>query len=107
MRDCAAGHRHSNRWLGRWRGLTRQIAAAAMVWLALLLGAGAASALEGIPVPPDTDAIDLTNLIERATRSNDRIQVSTAPGVDGLVRRIEVRAQESGSSSSCHFCPDQ
>lgn len=59
-----------------------------------------ASALEGIPVPLDTAAIDLTGLVERIDQASDRIQISTAPGADGLVRRIEVRAQEPGSSSA-------
>src|SRR5690606_5875219 len=30
---------------------------------------------------------------------DDRIQVPTAPGPDGIVRRIEVRAQETGGAS--------
>ncbi|HSM19753.1 MAG TPA: hypothetical protein VK844_05230, partial [Hyphomicrobiales bacterium] len=66
----------------------------------LLAGQGGARALEGIPVPPETPAIDLTNLVERVDQRTDRIQVSTAPGVDGLVRRIEVRAQEPGAPSA-------
>lgn len=66
----------------------------------LLFAAVQAGALEGIPVPPDTPAIDLTGLAERIDQASDRIQVSTAPGPDGLVRRIEVRAQEPGSSSA-------
>jgi diguanylate cyclase (GGDEF)-like protein/PAS domain S-box-containing protein len=81
-------------------GRVRLFAALALCWLAVTLGAGAAFALEGIPVPPETDTIDLTDLVARVDQANDRIQVSTAPGPDGLVRRIEVRAQESGSASS-------
>ena len=57
-------------------------------------------ALEGIAVPPETPALDLTNLIARHDLLGDRIQVSTAPGADGLVRRIEVLAQEPGSSTA-------
>ena len=43
------------------------------------------------PTPP---AIDLTDVLERQRTETDRIQVSTAPGPDGIVRRIEVRARE-------------
>ena len=42
----------------------------------------------------DTPAIDLTAATERVKTEADRIQVSTAPGPDGIVRRIEVRARE-------------
>lgn len=68
-----------------------------LAWLSTLAGA---YALEGIPVPQDTPALDLTSVIERHDPATDRIQVSTAPGADGLVRRIEVRAQEPGSTSA-------
>ena len=43
----------------------------------------------------DAAAIDLTDAVERQTTEGDRIQVSTAPGADGIVRRIEVRAREA------------
>ena len=33
-----------------------------------------------------------------ASTETDRIQVSTAPGPDGIVRRIEVRAREGGTN---------
>ena len=42
-------------------------------------------------------AIDLTPAIERYSSSGDIIQISTAPGADGIVRRIEVKARESGT----------
>ena len=44
-------------------------------------------------MPPDAQAIDLTRSVERYSSQDDRIQVSTAPGADGIVRRIEVQAQ--------------
>ena len=47
-------------------------------------------------VPPDASAIDLTHWVENYSSQGDRIQVSTAPGPDGIVRRIEVHARESG-----------
>ncbi len=75
---------------------------AAMV-VALLSGpiwSGQALALEGVSVQPETPALDLTGLVARYDLLGDRIQVSTAPGADGLVRRIEILAQEPGSSSA-------
>ena len=48
-------------------------------------------------VSPDSDAIDLTRAVERHSAQGDRIQVSTAPGADGIVRRIEVSALEPGA----------
>ncbi len=66
---------------------------------AFLANVGSVYALEAIAVPPETPAIDLTNLIELRESADDQIQVSTAPGNDGLVRRIEVHATESGRSS--------
>ena len=56
-----------------------------------------ALAVESIRVPPDAQAIDLTNAVERNYSQGDRLQVSTAPGSDGIVRRIEVSAREAGT----------
>src|SRR5271169_2059453 len=57
-----------------------------------------ARAVEAINVRVDIAAIDLTDAVERLQTDSDRIQVSTAPGSDGIVRRIEVRAREAGSN---------
>ena len=46
----------------------------------------------------DASAIDLTAATEMLKTETDRIQVSTAPGPDGIVRRIEVRAREGGTN---------
>lgn len=59
-----------------------------------------ASALEAINVPLDIDALDLTRAVDRFVDVGDRIQVSTAPGPDGIVRRIEVRAREDDGVGS-------
>jgi diguanylate cyclase (GGDEF)-like protein/PAS domain S-box-containing protein len=55
-----------------------------------------ARAIDAISVRGDAPAIDLTAVIEHQRSDTDRIQVSTAPGPDGIVRRIEVRAREGG-----------
>lgn len=59
-----------------------------------------ASAVEPIRVPLDSKAIDLTAMVERYSGEGDRLQVSTAPGSDGIVRRIEVSAVQAGTQPS-------
>ncbi len=56
-----------------------------------------AMAVESVRVPLDSKAIDLTQKVERYSSTGDRLQVSTAPGSDGIVRRIEVSAREAGT----------
>ncbi|WP_244635511.1 EAL domain-containing protein [Chthonobacter albigriseus] len=58
-----------------------------------LVAATTAFAVEPISIPTDAAAIDLSNAIEYRRETKDTIQVSTAPGPDGIVRRIEVRAR--------------
>ncbi len=70
------------------------------VLLAVLAGAVPAFAIESVRVPPDAQAIDLTRSVERYSSQDDRIQVSTAPGADGIVRRIEVQARAAGNRPS-------
>jgi diguanylate cyclase (GGDEF)-like protein/PAS domain S-box-containing protein len=68
------------------------------VFLAFVIGAFSAHAVDAVNVRVDAAAIDLTGALERQRTENDRIQVSTAPGNDGIVRRIEVRAREASSN---------
>ena len=67
--------------------------------LAVLAAGGRAAALEAIAVPLDAKTIDLTGAAERYFDQGDRLQVSTAPGIDGIVRRIEVRPEGTAGSS--------
>ena len=73
-----------------------------LVLLIALVPAGgpAALAVQSVRVSADSDAIDLTRAVERYSAQGDRIQVSTAPGPDGIVRRIEVSALEAGAQPS-------
>jgi diguanylate cyclase (GGDEF)-like protein/PAS domain S-box-containing protein len=71
--------------------------AVAMI-LAAIPGATGARAVEAVNVRLDAPAIDLTDVVERQRTENDRIQVSTAPGPDGIVRRVEVRAREASNN---------
>jgi len=63
-----------------------------------LLASQIAWAVESISVRLDAAAIDLTAATEVQKTDGDRIQVSTAPGPDGIVRRIEVRAREGNNN---------
>jgi diguanylate cyclase (GGDEF)-like protein/PAS domain S-box-containing protein len=73
-----------------------------LVLLLLFVGVtfDAALAVQSVRVPLDADAIDLGSAIEHYSAQGDRIQVSTAPGADGIVRRIEVSALEAGAQAS-------
>ncbi|WP_020181242.1 sensor domain-containing phosphodiesterase [Methylopila sp. M107] len=55
-----------------------------------------AAALEPLSVRPSDEAVDLTRALERPQGEADRVQVATIPGADGIVRRIEVRAEKPG-----------
>src|SRR5438045_5679885 len=57
-----------------------------------------ARAIDAVSVRGDAPAIDLTAVLDHQRSETDRIQVSTAPGTDGIVRRIEVRAREGGQN---------
>lgn len=63
------------------------------------LGGVPAGALDAISVPLDGKTLDLTPALQLFRQVDDRIQVSTAPGLDGIVRRIEVRARETTGAS--------
>jgi diguanylate cyclase (GGDEF)-like protein/PAS domain S-box-containing protein len=77
----------------RFRNIIR-----ALALLAGLIGGAPAHAVDAVNVRTDAAAIDLTDVTERQKTDGDRIQVSTAPGADGIVRRIEVRAREAGTN---------
>ncbi len=74
----------------------RWLTAAVVVLLAL--AAEPARAVEAVNVRLDASAIDLTAATDVLKTETDRIQVSTAPGPDGIVRRIEVRAREGNTN---------
>ena len=66
--------------------------------IALLFGSATAQAMDAVTVRPDAAAIDLTAVVERHKTEVDRIQVSAAPGPDGIVRRIQVPARERNTN---------
>ncbi|SER99193.1 PAS domain S-box-containing protein/diguanylate cyclase (GGDEF) domain-containing protein [Rhizobium sp. NFR03] len=60
----------------------------AMMWL----GGSQAHAIEPVKISREDTALDLTATTEIYTGRGEAFQVSTAPGTDGIVRRIEVRS---------------
>jgi diguanylate cyclase (GGDEF)-like protein/PAS domain S-box-containing protein len=65
----------------------------ALAWLSPSAG----HAVEAVRVNLEAQAIDLTPMVERYRSEDDEIRISTAPGRDGIVRRIAVKARESGT----------
>lgn len=65
--------------------------------VALGFGHAPARAAEAVRVILDAPAIDLTSAVERYRSEGDEIRISTAPGRDGIVRRIAVKAREAGT----------
>jgi diguanylate cyclase (GGDEF)-like protein/PAS domain S-box-containing protein len=78
--------------------MMRRLTAVAFAVATWLLASQIARAVEAINVRLDAAAIDLTAATEVQRTDGDRIQVSTAPGPDGIVRRIEVRAREGNNN---------
>ncbi|MGE5771537.1 MAG: EAL domain-containing protein [Hyphomicrobiales bacterium] len=76
----------------------RCLPALAMAFAVSLLAMSAAHAVDAVNVRLDAAAIDLTAATELQKTEVERIQVSTAPGPDGIVRRIEVRAREGNTN---------
>ncbi|AXS39501.1 EAL domain-containing protein [Breoghania sp. L-A4] len=66
----------------------------AALFTVLILSSTAARAIDSIPVPLDADAVDLTQSVDRYLNHGARLQFSTAPGIDGIVRRIEVASRD-------------
>lgn len=57
-----------------------------------------ARAFEVISVPEDVNAVNLSDIVEIVPGTDGRIQLSTAPDADGIIRRIEVLASEQGTN---------
>jgi diguanylate cyclase (GGDEF)-like protein/PAS domain S-box-containing protein len=69
----------------------------AMAAVGLIAHVGTAAALDPVSVRPESPAVDLLPFVERSRSDSDLIQISTAPGADGIVRRIAIKAKEAGT----------
>ncbi len=70
----------------------------AMCALLALVGTLPASAFDVITVPEDINAVNLTTAVDVQPGTAGKIQLSTAPGEDGIIRRIEVLASDGGAN---------
>ena len=70
----------------------------AAVLTVVAVGLSPARAVEAINVRTDAQAIDLTDSAERHRTEADRLLVSAAPGPDGIIRRMDVRAREGNTN---------
>src|SRR5689334_24984423 len=65
----------------------------AALLVAALFGASPGHAVEAVNVRADVTAIDLTGVADLVKTESDTIQVSAAPGADGIVRRMQQPAR--------------
>ena len=63
-----------------------------------LFGHAPARGFEVISVPEDVNAVNLSDVMEVVPGQGGRVQLSTAPDADGIIRRIEVLANEQGTN---------
>src|SRR3569833_1358002 len=78
----------------------RHLLALAIVLLVGLAGTLPAAAFEVVTAPEDVNAVNLTSAVEIAPGTNGKIQLSSAPGEDGIIRRVEVLASQNGTNPS-------
>jgi diguanylate cyclase (GGDEF)-like protein/PAS domain S-box-containing protein len=69
-----------------------------IVQVFLVFSAANVWALETVTIHENVDALDLSLALENREGSDGRVQLSTAPDAEGIVRRIEVQAAEQGSN---------
>jgi len=78
--------------------LKARLAAFALSAVAMLCAVTGAFAIEPIKISRDNVALDLSRAVQIYQNQGENFQVSTAPGPDGIVRRIEVEANDERSS---------
>jgi len=62
------------------------------------LAAAPTRAFDVVTVPEDINAINLSAAVDVEQGTEGRVRLSTAPGEDGIVRRIEVMAAQDGTN---------
>jgi diguanylate cyclase (GGDEF)-like protein/PAS domain S-box-containing protein len=70
----------------------------ALLFVMAIATAAPLYAVDAVNVPRDAAAIDLTAAVERHRTEGDRLLVSAAPGADGIVQRMDVRAREGSTN---------
>jgi diguanylate cyclase (GGDEF)-like protein/PAS domain S-box-containing protein len=74
------------------------VAALLAAFFFVLSAVSAAEAIEPIKITEGDVALDLSRAVEIYRNQGENFQVSTAPGPDGIVRRIEVEANDKKST---------
>ena len=74
------------------------LTALAALLLAVVAFVFPAMAIEPIKISRDDVALDLSGALDFHPNQGANFQISTAPGIDGIVRRIEVEAKDQKSS---------
>jgi len=75
-----------------------RLLAFALAAILCLCALSPAFAIEPIKIARDDVALDLSGAVEIYRNQGENFQVSTAPGPDGIVRRIEVEANDARST---------
>ncbi|MBJ6988272.1 MULTISPECIES: EAL domain-containing protein [unclassified Devosia] len=78
----------------------RHLFALATVFALALFSLAPAQGFEVISVPEDVKAVNLSDVVEIVPGQDGRVQLSTAPDSSGIIRRIEVLANELGTNPS-------
>ncbi|MCP8884958.1 sensor domain-containing phosphodiesterase [Devosia sp. XJ19-1] len=73
----------------------RHLFALAICLAFALSGLAPAQGFEVISVPEDVNAVNLSEVVEVVPGQDGRVQLSTAPDADGIIRRIEVLASDT------------
>jgi diguanylate cyclase (GGDEF)-like protein len=76
----------------------RPVIVCALLCVALFGLASRGQAFEVITIPENVNAVNLQAAIDVLPGQDGRVQVSTAPGEDGIIRRIEIVAVEQGTN---------
>ncbi|MBL8596487.1 MAG: EAL domain-containing protein [Devosia sp.] len=76
----------------------RQLLALVVLLLLAAIGPAGAQEVDIVPAPEDVNAVNLTSAVSVRPGENGKIELSTAPGEDGIIRRIGVLASQSGTN---------
>jgi diguanylate cyclase (GGDEF)-like protein len=76
----------------------RHILRLAMCLVFAVAAAWPATAFEVITAPEDVNAVNLTGVVDIVDGDSGKVQLSTAAGEDGIIRRIEVLATDAASN---------
>jgi hypothetical protein len=78
----------------------RQLFVLAVLLLVALATPLRAQEVNIVPAPEDINAVNLTSAVSIRPGEGGKIELSTAPGEDGIIRRIGVLASQSGANPS-------